>query len=140
MLVLLIFTLLLDASAAVSHHERFLRDLVDFIGANVLIFIGLIFLSAFSNYLNRRYRRYFRWVFPVALAVGVFGWFWIFSQVLELADADALGPPELGSFGLLIEVTLPLLFLLVLAVGYLVLLFEVVVKEEWRATAGNARK
>lgn len=140
LLVLLIFVLVASAAASVSHHERFLRDLVDFIGANILIFVGLIFLNSFSNYFNRRYRRYYRWVFPVALGIGFVGWFWIFAEVLEIAHTDALGPSELGTASLLIEVVLPLLFLLVVAIGYLALLFDVVVRDELHRNPMYGRK
>ncbi len=123
-IAVLIVVIIMDAIAGFSAHERFWQDLVDFVINYIWLFVFLIFLNAFSEYLIRRYRGTWRWVRPVPLAIGFFGWFWIFAQVLEIGASD-LHEPSLGDLGNLIELILPLIFVLVLAVGYLALVLRI---------------
>lgn len=129
LVVLLIFVIIFEGIAAISAHERFWRDLADFILNNIWLFIVLIFLNAISEYLNRRYWRTWRWARPFALAIGFFGWFWIFAQVLEIVSTD-LHSPTAGELGDFIELVLPLIFILVLVLAYLVLAFRVLAERQ----------
>lgn len=117
-LVLLFAIITMGIIANLSEHEIFWNDLVSFVERNLWLFVGLIFINSFSNYFHRRYRKTWRWVIPVPIAVGSLGWFWIFAQVLEIAQAD-LGHPRLGDLANIIELMLPVIFVLVLVLGYL---------------------
>jgi len=116
--VLLCAIVMMGVIAAFSEDENFGNDLVSFVERNLWLFVGLIFLNSFSSYFHRRYRKTWRWIMPVPMAVGSLGWFWIFAQVLEIAQTD-LGHPRLGDLANIIELMLPLIFVLVLVIGYL---------------------
>jgi len=117
--VVLLFVIIgMGMIASVSEHETFWNDLVSFVEHYLWLFVGLIFLNSFSNYFHRRYRKTWRWVIPLPIAVGSVGWFWILAQVLEIAQVD-LGHPRLGDLAEVIEILLPVLFILVLILGYL---------------------
>lgn len=116
--VLLFAIVMMGIIATFSEHEVFWNDLVSFVERNLWLFVGLIFLNSFSNYFHRRYRKTWRWVIPVPIAVGSLGWFWIFAQALEIAGADTVHP-RLGDLANIIEFMLPVIFVLVLVIGYL---------------------
>lgn len=117
--VILLFAIVaMGIIAALSEHEDFWNDLVSFVERNLWLFIGLIFLNSFSNYFRRRYRKSWRWVLPLPIAVGFLGGLWIFAQVLEIAQVD-LGNPRWGDLSSDIELLLPVIFVLVLVLGYL---------------------
>lgn len=104
--------------ARISEHEVFWNDLVSFVEHNLWLFLGLIFLNSFSNYFHRRYRKTWRWAVPVVIAVGSLGWFWIFAQAMEIAATD-LVHPSLGDLANVIELMLPVIFVFVILIGYL---------------------
>ncbi len=117
--VILLFAIIaLGIIATFSEHADFWNDLVSFVERNLWLFVGLIFLNSFSNYFHRRYRKTWMWVMPVTIAIGSLGGFWIFAQVLEIAAAD-LGHPRLGDLANIIEFMLPVIFVLMLVLGYL---------------------
>jgi len=117
--VVLLFALVtMGIIASLSEHDIFWNDLVSFVERNLWLFVGLIFLNSFSNYFHRRYRKTWRWVIPVPIAVGSLGSFWIFAQALEIAAAD-MGHQRLGDLANIIELMLPVIFVLVIVIGYL---------------------
>lgn len=116
--VLLMALILFGMIADISERSNFWDDLISFVEHNMALFIALIFLNSFSNYLRRRYRKTWRWVIPVPIAIGSVGGFWIFAEVLKIAALD-LEHPTLDDLGGMIELLLPVLFILVLILGYL---------------------
>ena len=130
--IFLVVIIIMDGIANISSHERFWRNLVSFALRYFWLFVGLIFLNSFSEYFYRRYRKRYRWVRPVATAAIVLGWFWIFAQVLEIGGRD-LGHPSLTDEGHFIGQVLPLIFVLILVLGYLILAFRVMGERSGRA-------
>lgn len=124
-IVFLIFYLVVGAVANTAEHRSFWEQLRDFLETYFLLFVGLFFLSSFANYFNKVHRRTLRWVTPAMTAVGFLGWFWILSQVLFIG-ARTLDLPGLESLGDLITILLPVIFAIVLLVGYLVVIFRAV--------------
>jgi hypothetical protein len=116
--VLLFAIITMGIIATFSEHGDFWNDLVSFVEQNLWLFVGLIFLNSFSSYFHRRYRKAWRWVMPVWMAFGSLGWFWIFAQTLEIASRD-LGHLTLADLANVIELLLPVIFALVLVIGYL---------------------
>lgn len=116
--VLLLAIVTMGIIASLSEHEIFWNDLVSFVERNLWLLVGLIFLNSFSNYFHRRYRKTWRWVVPIPIAVGSLGSFWILAQALEIAAAD-MGHPRLDDLANIIELMLPVIFVLVIVVGYL---------------------
>jgi len=121
--VFLILILVADAIATVSDHRRFWGDLADFGWTHLWLLIGLIFAGSFSDYFLRRYRRTYRWIRPVVTGLVTVGWFWIFAQVLRIAGSD-LRHPQLGDLASFVELMLPVIFALALAIGYLIALLS----------------
>lgn len=119
---LLVGMVIIGAIATFSEHEDLWNDLISFVWQYFWVFVGLIFLNAFSNYFHRMYRRSWRWISPVATAVGSVASFWMLAQVLEIMDRD-LGHPTLGNLSDLIELLLPAIFFLVIVFGYLLAFF-----------------
>jgi len=122
--VFLVFILVVGAVAVGSEHRAFWDQLKDFLETNFLLFLGLFFLSSFTNYFNKVHKRMFRWITPVMMAVGLVGWFWILAEVLFIG-ARTLERPGLRDLGDFVMLALPVLFLLALCIGYLVVLLQV---------------
>ncbi len=121
--VFLIFLVVVGVVATGSEHRAFWEGLRIFLEDNFLLFLGLFFLASFTNYLNKVHRHPFRWVTPIMTAVGFLGWFWILAQVLFIG-ADNLTRPGLRDLGDSIMLLLPVIFVLVLLIGYAVVAFQ----------------
>ena len=127
-IVFLIFILVVGAVAIGSEHRDFWEQLRDFLESYFLLFVGLFFLSSFTNYLNHVHRKSARWFTPIMAALGFVGWFWILAQVLYIG-ARTFTRPGLVDLGDYIILGLPVIFLIVLGVGYLVVLFQYMVEK-----------
>lgn len=119
---LLVAMVIMGAIATVSEHGTFWSDLVSFIWQYFWLFVGLTFLNSFSSYFHRMHRRSWRWVSPAAAAVGSLAGFWILAQILEIMEMD-LGFSGLGNLAEFIEFILPVIFVLVIVVGYMMVFF-----------------
>jgi len=118
--VLLIAVFALEAATSGTEHEDFWKDVVSFVERHLWVFIGLIFLNSFSSFFHRQYRKSWRWALPVVAALGCVGGFWILLELLRIYSAD-FGHPLLGDLAWLAELLLPVLFLLVLVISYLMI-------------------
>jgi hypothetical protein len=127
-IVFLIFILVVGAIAIGSEHRSFWEQLRDFLESYFLLFVGLFFLSSFTNYLNHVHRKPARWFTPIMTAVGLAGWFWILAQVLYIG-ARTLTRPGLRDLGDFVSLFLPVIFVIVLGIGYLVVLFRYMVEK-----------
>ena len=126
--VFLIFILVVGAVAIGSEHRSFWDQLRDFLESYFLLFVGLFFLSSFANYLNHVHWKLTRWFTPIMAAFGFVGWFWILAQVLYIG-ARTLARPGLGDLGDFVILSLPVIFVVVLGIGYLVVLFRYMVEK-----------
>ncbi len=127
-IIFLIFVLVVGAVAVGSEHRSFWDELRNFLESYFLLFVGLFFLSSFANYFNHVHRRIFQWVTPIMTAVGFVGWFWILAQVLFIG-ARTLTRPGLHDLGDFVMDMLPVIFAIVLGLGYLVVLFRYMVEK-----------
>ncbi len=127
-IVFLVFILIVGAVAVGSEHRSFWDELRNFLESYFLLFVGLFFLSSFNNYFNHVQRRWYRWIAPIPIAIGFVGWFWILAQVLFIG-ARTLTRPGLRDLGDLVISSLPIIFVIVLAIGYLVVLFQYTVEK-----------
>ncbi len=116
--VLLLAVFAIEAAAAGTENEGFWKDIVSFVERHLWGFIGLIFLNAFSGYLHRHYGKSWRWILPPVVALGTVGGFWILLEVLRISSSD-FNHPLLGDLAWFAELLLPVLFVLVLIVSYL---------------------
>jgi len=128
----LIFILVVGAVAIGSDHRSFWEQLRDFCESYFLLFVGLFFLSSFTNYFNHVHWKLARWFTPATTALGFVGWFWILAQVLFIG-ARTLVRPGLRDLGDFTVFCLPIIFLIVLGVGYLVVLFRYMVEKSLEA-------
>ncbi len=131
-IVFLIFVVIVGAVAIGSEHRSFWEELRNFLETYFLLFVGLFFLSSFANYFNHVHWKMGRWFTPVMTAIGFVGWFWILAQVLFIAGRtlDRPGLHDLGDFVMLM---LPVIFAVVLGIGYLVVLFRYMVEKSQEA-------
>ncbi len=117
-LVLLLLIVVFGAAISGSEHEDFWKDVLSFAEHNLWILIGLIFLGSFSDYFHRQFGKSWRWALPAVIALGMTGGFWVLAEIVRIYDAD-FGHPALGDLARLLELLLPVLFVLVLILGYL---------------------
>lgn len=130
-IVIVVLMLIAGGISTISDHRAFWQDLENFGFANILLLIGLVFLNSFSTDFHRRYRKQYRWIEPVVMGFGFVGWFWIFGEVLRIAGSDLVHPSlrELGAF---IDVMLPVVFILVVILGYMFMFFREMWMRDWR--------
>lgn len=136
-IVFMVFVVVVGAVAISSPHRGFWDELRNFLETYFLLFMGLFFLSAFENYFNKVYRRTLRWVTPIMAAVGAVVWAWIAAQVLFIG-ARTLDEPFLRDFGDFITVILPLIFAIVLLVGYLIAILQFLTERNEMTGADSA--
>ncbi len=127
-IVFLIFVLIVGAVAVGSEHRSFWEELRNFLETYFLLFVGLFFLSSFANYFNHVHWRIARWFTPIMTALGFVGWFWILAQVLFIGGRT-LTRPGLTDLGNFVLDGLPVIFIVVLGIGYLVVLFRYMVEK-----------
>lgn len=116
--VLLLAIIVFGTVSDISEHPGFWDDIATFLVHNLVLIIALIFLSSFSNYLRRRFRKTWRWAIPVPIAIGSIGSLWVFAELLKITALD-LGHPTLHGLADLIDLFLPVIFVVVLVLGYL---------------------
>lgn len=125
-----------DAIATISDHRRFWEELADFGLQYFLLFVGLAYLGAFNDYFHRRYRRQYKWFYPPVTGLTFTAWFWVLAQVLDIA-ASTRGHPSLADLSDFIELMLPVIFVLVTAIGYLVVFVRDYSVEQLSRIAGK---
>lgn len=93
--------------------------IADFVVNYFWLFLGAMMLSDYNGYFLRKYRFNWRWVSPVLTAVAVTIGFWIFARILRIIDINSR-QIDLGRLPWLIDLLLPVIFLLALAIGYVI--------------------
>jgi len=116
-IVVLVLIFIADAIASASDHRQFWEELADFGLDNFLLLVGLGFFGSFNDYFNRRHKKTYRWIYPPVSGVLCVAWFWVLSQVLDIT-ATTRGHPSLTDLSDFIELMLPVIFVLVLVIGY----------------------
>lgn len=122
--------LVVGSIGEVSDHPAFWHDLAQFMEDYFWLFFALIFLGSFQGYFHRRYRQTFKWINPIVSGIGFVAWLWIFAQVIHFAAIDA-DHPKLQSLSNFVVDVLPVVFILVVVVGYLIVFFGLVSPANW---------
>lgn len=123
---IVILWLVIEIMRIMSDENPVFGKLSDFLLAYLWLFFGLMLFFSYTAYTSRKYKP-FRWVSPIISAIGIVIIIWIVMEIFKILDF--LGIPFFETSALMIERILPLIFVLVLVVGYLVLMLTVTVKQ-----------
>ena len=93
-------------------------DLTDFVLTYLPLFFMLGLLGSYSTYFSRKYHSRFKWAMPITAAVSITAAFWIVARIMAIID-QSLEIPYIGTIYPWIDLLLPVIFVLVVAVGYL---------------------
>ena len=94
------------------------------------MFFAFIVFSSYTSYLSSKYQK-FRWVSPVASAIGFCIWFWVIIQIFNILSRG-LDIEILGTVASLFELLLIPIAILVLLAGYAGLAFSTKTHEPHR--------
>jgi len=92
-------------------------ELSDFLYSYILIFFGLMVLNSYNSYLKRKYKKQFRWIFPVISTISCTVTIWIISKLLVILDAN-FNIPVLTAIANFIDTYIYLIFVVVLILSY----------------------
>jgi len=101
-------------------------DLSNFLQTYLWLFFGLMLFFSYTGYASKKCRS-FRWISPILSAIGIILVVWIVLNIFKILDF--LGIPFFKTSASMIESILPLIFVLVLVVGYLVLMLTLTTKQ-----------
>ncbi len=95
----------------------------EFLQKYALLLLFVMLLGSYSDYLSRRHRQSYKWFGPVIAAVVTVIWIWIAVQILLIlgSDLDVSGLRWLAG---LLDLLMPVVFVLIIAIGYMVLLLQ----------------
>jgi len=113
----------------------FLTNIYSFLVANISLFFLIFLFFSYASYFSKAFPRTYRVFSPVSTAVGITTAFWIFSEVIVIANFS-LAVPVLWTMAYHISSNLIWIFWFFLFVGYLVLAVKLAkepIHEETRA-------
>ena len=83
----------------------------------LLIIFGSMLLSGYNNYINRKFKELYLWIYPFVSAVSFIIGAWIAAQIMLYINAQD-NTPIIGAIGNFIDTYLIALFILALIIGY----------------------
>jgi len=83
----------------------------------LLIIFGSMLLSGYNNYINRKFKEIYRWIYPFVSAVSFIIGAWIAAQIMIYIDTED-NTPIIGAIGNFLDTYLIALFILALFIGY----------------------
>jgi len=101
-------------------------DLSNFLQTYLWLFFGLMLFFSYTGYASKKCKP-FRWISPILSAIGIVLVIWIVLNIFKILDF--LGIPFFETSASMLENILPLVFVLVLVVGYLVFMLTVTTKQ-----------
>lgn len=116
---ILILIILGIQAAKTPGGERAYPDLSNYLGANVLLFFGLLILFGYVNYIHKKFRSQAVWVLPLSVAAGITIFSWLAAGALS-ALADDTGRQDIASGAATGQALLPIIFAVIVVLGYLV--------------------
>lgn len=102
-------------------------NLSSFLLAHIALLFGVSLLFSYTEYGNKIYPKYFRWVTPITTAAGIVVAFWLVINILYILVPD-LELPIITSAAATILTNLVIIFLCIVIVGYIALLLLITTK------------
>lgn len=95
----------------------------DFLQKYAFLLLFVMLLGSYSDYFSRRHSQGYRWFGPVIAAIVTVIWIWIAVQILLIlgSDLDVSGLRWLAG---LLDLLMPVVFVLIIVIGYLVLFLQ----------------
>ena len=115
---LLLLVLVVLSIMILAEERRVWVDLTDFVLTYLPLFFMLGLLSSYSTYFSRKYHSRFKWATPITAAVSITAAFWIVARIMAIID-QSLEVPYIRTIYSWIDLLLPVIFALVIVVGYL---------------------
>ncbi|KYK23803.1 hypothetical protein AYK24_00795 [Thermoplasmatales archaeon SG8-52-4] len=97
-------------------------DIGDLLYSYLLIFFGLMLLNFYNSYLNRIYKKQYRFIYPAISTISCIVTLWIISKILIKLDTH-LEVPFLASIANFIDENIFVLFIVILVLSYCIELF-----------------
>lgn len=119
---LIVLLIVIKLLAFFAGGRTWMADLGNFFEEYLLLFFAFIVFSSYTSYLSSKYQK-FRWVSPVASAIGFCVWFWVIIQIFNILSRG-LDIKILGTIASLFELLLIPIAILVLLAGYVGLAFS----------------
>ncbi|KYK27784.1 hypothetical protein AYK20_02050 [Thermoplasmatales archaeon SG8-52-1] len=101
-----------------------LGEISDFLYSYLLILFGLMLLNFYNSYLNRTYKKQYRFISPAISTISCVVTLWILSKILIIIDTN-LEIPFLASIANFIDEYIFVIFIVILLLGYC---FELIIK------------
>ncbi len=102
-------------------------ELSSFLRAHIALLFGFSLLFSYTEYGNKVYPKYFRWVNPITTAAGIVVALWLVINILYILMPD-LQIPFLTPVATAILTNMVIVFLCIVIVGYVVLLLLISTK------------
>lgn len=99
-----------------------LGEIGDFLYSYLLIFFGLMLLNFYNSYLNRIYKKQYRFISPAISTISCVVTLWIVTKIFIILDTH-LEIPFLASIANFIDEFIFLIFIVVLILSYCFVLF-----------------
>lgn len=114
---------------AEGEFESFLvpTGLIAFLSDNIVLFFGAMLFFDYSSYFSRKYPDIFRWVSPLITTIGFILFVWIISHLFLIANLE-VDLVVIEDIAIILLDNLETIFIIVLAISYLVFLINEVTR------------
>lgn len=113
-------------------------NLSSFLLAHIALLFGFSLLFSYTEYGNKVYPKYFRWVNPITTAAGIVVAFWLVINILYILMPD-LELPLITPVVATILTNLVIIFLAIVIVGYVILLLLISAKPMVQEAVNSSR-